>query len=480
MRLLLAPLAFALVLAGCLDAQRPALDTALADPPVEVSALAHAGRAQTEALGWSGEARLVGILATEGEPIGDNVDPPLFWNTVGDPVVGNGKAVVWTYAYAGPENGVLYYVSVGADGAVLYARELPLPYYWTMNERAHPASDGACCAKSMPAEPPAQPALALPALDSDAAIAVADSDEAFRTFGEAHPRHQVQIVLGGDGGNAVWAFVKRTATYFGASAAVDGASGALLHSASWPQPPGPCDACPPPPPPVPPRPADHAEAWSGVLPGRVSSGGYADGRATTSFPVESAHWFRAATVHVELDTLPNEYARLRLVDPLGQVVWETGGSSVLDAVVPWGIEGEYTVELIGDGATLRDVPFEASIAVVYGEPGWTEVLTQAGVLAPWAPAFEMPFSVGAQARELKLAVAFGDAVPTDGVRYRLEGPGYDEVVEMSPVEAFDVVLDSPAEGAWRLTFWSQPQTVKPLEVSVVAQLRYEHVDCCWM
>lgn len=491
------PVALTAVLAGCVSSISPPL--ASTDVPlVEAPALLHIDAARAEASAWQADARLVGLTATEGESIGDHVDPPLFWNTALDPDVGNGKALVWTYAFAGDAEGILYYVSIGAAGAILYSGELPTPYHYAYARaepvavtptagHGHSTSDTTYEA-SPPPRPVGPPTLVVPALDSDRAFAAASSIAAFAEFARLHPRHEVLVALASDGERPVWLLQKQTATYFGAIAAIDANTGDVIHSSSWPQPPTPCvdcwpcDECKPPEPPTPPpRPEDTEESWSASAPGRLSSGGYGGETVETSFVVASSYWFRDATIHIVADTLPGEWLSLRVLDPNGNPVWETSGSSVLDAVVPYAMEGVYTLEVRGDSPVLRDIPFESTIRVRYDEPGWRNVMTQMGMLAAFGSPLDMPFGVEEYAEALEISLSFGSALPTDGVRYRLEGPT--GIVEEGEGTATDRVLklDAPEQGPWRLTVWPTPTTVKPLDVSVVVLVAYDAPEpCCWM
>jgi hypothetical protein len=341
------------------DNRRPA---AIELPQVESGALVHREAADLDAAGWQRDAVLVHVAATEGIPVHGRVDPPLAWDTTDDPFVGNGKALVWTVTYASPSvEGSAFWVSIGGDGGVLYARELRVPY-WCCHEVAVDA------VSTSSSSPPSEPA---PAPMSRGVYALIDAPEAmasvahrpeFEAFAEDHPvfLSNIELVPGED--HSMWLLSYQTATVYGAAAVVDAKTGEVLHIGEWPSPQPPC--CTPPPPPVPCcQPPDHHATSEGTVGTQPLS---------VEFPVNDVHWLGTLRVEAEIaDALPTESFTLEVFDSLGRIVWRTTGNGQLSAdIFPALTSGVYTASLQtfqSRGLPLRDVAASLRVDVEYND-----------------------------------------------------------------------------------------------------------------
>ncbi|HWG90179.1 MAG TPA: hypothetical protein VNZ52_04940, partial [Candidatus Thermoplasmatota archaeon] len=192
-------------LAGCVtDASSPTPNGGA--PPAsatESDALEHLQAARDEAALWNPQARLVAIHGTEGAPLSP-ANPPFVWDTSMDPTVGNGQALVWTYAFIveGSEEKA-FFVSMSGSGERLYAQAIKYPYgfggygYHGGGAVAHAedASSEPCCNESPPEHRPV-PEIGTPTIGSGAAaLAAAAGHAAFNDFATLHPVHQVAVTM---------------------------------------------------------------------------------------------------------------------------------------------------------------------------------------------------------------------------------------------------------------------------------------------
>lgn len=295
-------------------------------PETESGALQHFAAANALAAGWHEDATLIRVSATEGPQVDARVDPPFLWDTRGDALVGNGLALVWTFAYASPTSpSTTYWVSIGGDGSQLYARELTDPYSCCVTYvEAVPADSTASYSPSP--EPYHRQIRAVSAsIDAPAAVASLADLDAFASFADDHPVFMASVELvpmydeDGDERSA-WHVVYRTATHYGASAVVDADNGTVLHSGSWPQAwPICCDdpPRPPQPPHEPPTPCCRPEDFHATYSGSLDSWGY-----EVSFPVERASWVQEVRVTASLaDGSPlGEAHELSIIDGNGRML----------------------------------------------------------------------------------------------------------------------------------------------------------------
>jgi hypothetical protein len=380
---------------------------------VESGALPHFAAAEQAAEAWDADAILLGVRATEGKPLEGRVDPPFLYDTSPDPLVGNGRAVAWTFSYAAPaQHGKLFHVTVGGDGALLYQRALAFPtFYGCCYAVAEPASSPSSSGDGVvvSSEPAhfAPPALSAPALDADEAFARVADHPAFANFSLDHPVFQAFLELGpGPEGRPVWGIGYRTATFYAVSAAVDATNGTVLHVSAWPslEPPC-CDPRPvPPTPPMPPPccPAeDHHATYRATLgPSRASH--------TVNFPMDSPRYAREARVLVTLDsTLPLAGdAVLQVYDgdmrPLARVT----GAGMLEVVLTgFPSMGVYHAEITLP-APLVDVAAEIAVDVLYDAQPHAAPAAYAfqGATYPWGAQTYLPMWFDEQARPTHLTL----------------------------------------------------------------------------
>lgn len=204
-------------------------------PDVESGALPLLPTADAAARAWRPDAYLVAAAATEGRPPEGRVDPPFLYDTSADPLVGNGRSLAWSYAYASPgEASKLLFVTVGGDGGVLYQRAM-----------ADPTRAGSCCATDERAAyaeragadssayyhgSSAPPALPRIALDADEAVSRVVDHPAFADFALDHPVFTAMHALApGPHGRPAWHVAYRTDTVFSAFAVVDASTGEVLR-----------------------------------------------------------------------------------------------------------------------------------------------------------------------------------------------------------------------------------------------------------
>lgn len=351
-------------------------------PTTESGALPHFTLANAQAAAWDADAVLVRVGATEGPQVDGRIDPPFLWDTSGDPVHGNGAAVVWTFAYWAPERSdASYWVAVGGDGSLLYARELPNPYFCCVDYVAAaepvPAHHGeTVAASSVPAMP--APRAVSATIDAPAALASVLDDPAFVNFSLDHPVYMahLELVPNWENDHSVWLIGYRTATYYGAGAAVDAHTGEVLGVGAWPRYAPCCDpiVVPPPPPPEPCcRPADLHETYQGSLGDSYDIG----------FPIEQAGWLQeltvTATVQDEELPLDDGYV-LDLIDSNGRILAREHGSGAstigitLNAVPTTGLYSVHLkrpetqpIYLPATDLLRGDTPVEIVVDVLYAD-----------------------------------------------------------------------------------------------------------------
>lgn len=272
-------------------------------PTSTSGALQHRAAADARAAQWQEDARLLHVSATEGRPVHNMVDPPMLWDTSADTFVGDGRALVWTFTYASAEAPqTLFWVTVGADGRELYARDLPQPWYCCFAEpmvvESTAAADGGQVAYS---EPP-QHAWALPpaveaTVDAPEALSAVRDRPEFADFALDHPVFMAIVVLERVGDRSVWTIGYQTATVFSSFAQVDAMTGEVVQVHAWPRPC--CDPQPPEPPtPQPPDPCCRPEDFQATYEGTL---GYGRASWDASFPVEQASWVDAIHVKADID-----------------------------------------------------------------------------------------------------------------------------------------------------------------------------------
>lgn len=336
---------------------------------VESGALPHFAVAEQAAKAWDADARLVSVHATEGKPLDGRVDPPFLYDTSPDPLVGNGRAVAWTFSYLAPEKqDRFFHVTVGGDGAVLYQRALAFPTYccYPVAEAAPASSgDGVVVASSAP---PSPPVLAAPTLDADEAFARVAERPEFADFAADHPVFQafLQLVPGPENHSA-WSVGYHTATFYAASALVDAANGTVYEVYAWPSVEPPCCEPQPPEPPQPPTPPppccpaeDHHASYSATL-------GPSRSVHTVNFPLDSPRYAREARVAVTLEgglPLAGD-AVLQVYDGEMRPLARATGAGALEVVLrSFPSQGVYHAE-VSLPTPLADVGVEIQVDVLY-------------------------------------------------------------------------------------------------------------------
>lgn len=398
---------------------------------VESGMLPLADAADQAARAWQRDAYLVRAMATEGAPLDGRVDPPFLYDTSPDPLVGNGRAVAWTFAYASPaEPGRLFFATVGGDGSVLYRRALVDPH-------------GGCCyamvaegsARGSPSDAPVRghhgrgaggPApLARVSYDADGALARVADHPGFRDFAADHPVFQASLELAqGPEGRPAWSITYRTATAYGAAAVVDASTGDTLRVDAWPHAvePQPYPAPPPEPHPCC-APRDHHETYHSRLgPGRQEH--------RVAVPVESAEHAREVVVRAGVEgALPVvQEAVLQVLDGNGRPLAHARGGPVLEArVEAFADPGPYTAVLyltsnVAEVATVLDV------RVRYApdpRPPAREARFESAV-HPWGGTayFPLAFSTGMPTR---VTLEWAASLPTDGMELSITDQHGNEV-----------------------------------------------------
>lgn len=341
--------------------QRPIVLTA-----TESGSLPHFAAADAAAKGWASDAGLFRVHATEGAPLEGRVDPPFLYDTSPDPLVGNGRAVAWTFAYAAPSQpGKLFFVTVGGDGALLYQRALVDPSYACCYAHSIAVSDDGSTVHSTAPTRPAYPVLATPGLDADEAFARVADDQAFANFSLDHPVFQAFLeLMPGPDGHPAWGVTYRTATFYAAFALVDAQNGTIHHLSGWPSTQPPCCDTPPTPTPVPPEPCCpandyHAEHGFTLGPSR----NYHE----INFPVESPRYAREARVVVQLSSvLPLvDEAVLQVYDDHMRPLARASGRDTLEVVLTsFPSQGVYRA-VLNLPMPLRDVHATVEVDVLH-------------------------------------------------------------------------------------------------------------------
>lgn len=160
--------------AGCLDAP-----SFLTESDVEATARENKDLADGAAAAWSGDAKLVGISAFEASPAHAMAS---MGKAPADPTIGNGRALVWLYAYQTPDDSRVF--RVDADGRIQVENTTMVPA----------------------AEIPKGEPLGAFSVDSDAAMKVARADPTFDAAAAA-ANASVVSALGTESGAAKWALV---------------------------------------------------------------------------------------------------------------------------------------------------------------------------------------------------------------------------------------------------------------------------------
>lgn len=331
-------------------------------PATESGALAHFDAANAAAAAWRDDAVLMRVGATEGKQVDARIDPPFLWDTSGDAFVGNGAALVWTFTYASPSlrGAASYWVSLGGDGSLLYARELPNPFWCCVEHVGHASGSAPTASHDAPVD--RMPAVTA-SIDAPTAVAaIADRPE-FVAFHLDHPVFMANLELvPHNETSSVWLVGYRTATHYGAMAAVDAQSGEVLHVGARPQPC--CEPLPVPPTPVDPDPCCRPEDFSQSYTTRVHSGTVEE----INFPVEDATWLESATIRLRADELPvHERMEARILDgswrELARVDVDGETELVFDELP---VRGQYTVmlERRSDLVQWAGLPLEAALVDV--------------------------------------------------------------------------------------------------------------------
>ncbi|HEX2021623.1 MAG TPA: hypothetical protein VHH36_02865, partial [Candidatus Thermoplasmatota archaeon] len=289
---------------------------------------------------------------------------------------------VWTFGYASPsepESDRVFFVSVGGDGSLMYARALSPPFRPMVEAvpvEVHHASahgDEAVAsyeAKETSSTPPAPVGIGPVAVDSVAAVAAAVARPEFADFALDHPVFEASAILTREAEDRVaWMISFHTATGYASSAVVDAQTGDVIRASrggmwccpTYPEPPMPPE---PPQPPTPCcRPEDYAESFSGSF---GSSGTF-----EASFPVFGAQWLQAATVTATVggeQLLNPEEVTLRVYDGSRHVLGESTLSQGLSVVVDRLVRGEVlSAELSQGGLLLDDVPATIDVSVAYAD-----------------------------------------------------------------------------------------------------------------
>lgn len=195
-------------IAGCIEAPEWLNTT-----DAEVTAMANKDLADDAAAAWNPDAVLVGVMTFELTESADEYDVPV------DPEVGNGRAAVWWYTYSLLENGSaspdvkVYRVSAdGEVGVEQDAEMLASAYEAEMNMADLRALDAW-------------------AVDSDAAIATAKTNESFRKIVEGFNATLVSGVAHHDGVTSWWAAAVSADGF--AIALVDAATGELIEARTF-------------------------------------------------------------------------------------------------------------------------------------------------------------------------------------------------------------------------------------------------------
>lgn len=179
--------------AGCLDAP-----SFLTESDVEATALENKDLADGAAAAWSAEAKLVGITAFEASPTHAAAS---MGKAPVDATIGNGRALVWLYAYQTMDDSRVF--RVDADGRIQVENTSMVPQ----------------------AEVPKGEPVGAFTVDSDAAMKAARADATFDAAAAAE-NASVVSALGSDGGVTKWALVAVGEKVV--VAVVDANSGSLL------------------------------------------------------------------------------------------------------------------------------------------------------------------------------------------------------------------------------------------------------------
>lgn len=426
--------------------QRPLTLTA-----TESGSLPHLSAADAAAQAWASDAALFRVHATEGSPIEARVDPPFLYDTSPDPLVGNGRAVAWTYTYAAQSQpGKLFFASVGGDGAVLYQRALVDPTYGCCYaESVSDSPDGSSTFHRVAPSPPTYPVVSTPILDADDAFARVAARPEFAEFPADHPVFQAFLeLMPGPDGHALWGITYRTATYFAAYALVDAHNGTVHHVSAWPttQPPC-CDPVPPTPTPVPPdpccRPDDH-HAEYGLTLGPTRNVQY------VNFPVEEPRYAREARIVVQLTSvLPlADEAVLQVYDTDMRPLARASGRDTLEAVLTsFPTQGVYQAVLTLP-TPVREIAATVTVDVLYDavpSPAPTSYAFS-GVTYPWSGDAYLPLWFQERAQPTQLTLRWTPVLATDELELALLDPYGNEIATARAEDgATEVALDVPPD-----------------------------------
>lgn len=356
-------------------------------PSTESGALAHFDAADQAAAAWHANAALVAVRATEGAQVDARIDPPLKWDTSTDPSVGNGLALVWTFIYVSPNaTHESFWVSIGGDGSLLYARALTEPG-WCCEPVAvasHVSHEDDMTHDAPESSNTTEPEWYVPpinaSIDAPAAVAAALAEDAFEGFALDHPVHMVELsLMPGPDGHGLWSVSFMTATRFSAHALVDGETGEVLESGSWPSPCYDCYPRPVPPlppvPPTPPEPCCKPEDVHKTYTGEVS----ASQPFSVYFDVIEPVWLSSARITASVSDVPDgDEVTLVVLDGDYREVHRSAltGSGTLeanfDAVPTWGgysamIERTSPVMASALPMIERPIPVEIGIDLVYAD-----------------------------------------------------------------------------------------------------------------
>lgn len=443
-------------LAGCIARSQGGLDAASGDSgaaPGPVEAAAHLARARELAGGWRADARLVGVFATEGAPV-DLEDPPLLFDTSTDPVVGDGLALVWTYAFAAPGERRSFFVAIDGAGALRYADDLPSFSF------GHPMP--VAYAESSPSPRPAEPEPLADLPDAVVASSAAAGAVAANATAQAwlaeHPVSFARVHLASSPEGPAWMVLRATSTGYALHALVDAKTLAVTDvnrfpDDFFPEPPHPCPAdasCDPYEPQPPPVPAPESHARS------VSVDAF-NPRAEWPFVLGAVEW--AAEIVVRADAggaTPLEAVTVSVFDPYGSLVASAAGTGALEIPIehedfPWGGEYRVVVEPQAPGPLPREIPLAADVTYTRWLGGANHLVDSMGGSVRMRQVVEHAVRVEEGASLLRVRVSFDDminGVPA-GARFVLVDPAGNEAGGVSSPGG-TLEMESPTPGDWVL------------------------------
>lgn len=456
-------------LAGCLGRSQ-GLDGANADdgaPPSDpVDALAHAANARALAAEWRSDATLVAVFAMEGAPV-DVEDPPFLFDTSQDFAVGDGRALVWTYAFSAPNASRTFFAAMDASGVARYADDLPAGAYGGYPVRpvavapAEPAhAHGSSSIHAHAEEPAPFPPIGDASLRSADAAALLAANETARAWLAEHPVSVARLQIAPAPGGETWMISRSTATGYALAAVVDASTLALreLHRFPedlWvdpPQPPCAADAmCRPgePQPPSPPPAESHS---------RTVTVDAFNLRVDWPFPVSGFEW--AADVVVRADVggaTPLDEVTIQVYDPMGVVVGRATGTGSLEVAFehgedfPWG--GEYRVAVVPQvpGATPREIALTADVNYTRWLGGASYQVDSMGGYVRMRQVVEHLVRVEEGSTLLRIRYSFDEQPVTLPARATLalyDPEGNEVAVGGSPGGTFEA--ESPMAGDWLL------------------------------